>query len=103
MIESTDVTTEEKFTATERLWLTADRERVVRDGDPSAAFLFATPGKAISTEDVERYGLTKSRRTAPENKAVAQSENKGDAGEAAGDAGEAPPAPPKRPARRKSK
>jgi hypothetical protein len=45
------------FEVDERLWLTADRERVVRDGDPEAAFLFATPGKRISAEDAKRYGL----------------------------------------------
>lgn len=45
------------ITATERLYLTADRERVVAEGDPAAAFLFTTPGKEISAEDVARYGL----------------------------------------------
>lgn len=48
--------------ADRRLWLTADRERVVEEGDPEAAFLFATPGKDISDEDVERYGLKPARK-----------------------------------------
>ena len=41
----------------ERLWLTADRERVVKEDDPEAAFLFATPSDRVSVEDAERYGL----------------------------------------------
>lgn len=48
----------------EPLWLTADRERVVAEGDPEAAFLFASAGKRISREDAERYGLVKSSRRA---------------------------------------
>lgn len=43
--------------ADRRLWLTADRARVVEEGDPEAAFLFTSPGKEISDEDAERYGL----------------------------------------------
>ena len=40
-----------------RLFLTADRSRVVEAGDPEAAFLYATPGKRIPTDEAERYGL----------------------------------------------
>ena len=40
-----------------RLFLTADRERVVEAGDPDAAFLYATPGKRIPADEAERYGL----------------------------------------------
>lgn len=43
----------------EKLWLKADRETVVPDGDPEAAFLLATPGKRLSLEDAVRYGLVK--------------------------------------------
>lgn len=42
---------------TRRLWLTADRERVVEEGDPSAAFLLAAEGDEVSDEDAERYGV----------------------------------------------
>lgn len=42
----------------EKLWLTADRERVVPDGDPEAAFLLGTPGKRVSADEAERLGLT---------------------------------------------
>jgi hypothetical protein len=41
-----------------RLWLTADRERVVEDGDPAAASLLASKGKALPDEVARRYGLT---------------------------------------------
>lgn len=43
--------------ADRKLWLTADKERVVEDGDPAASFLFATPGDEISDEDAKRYGV----------------------------------------------
>jgi hypothetical protein len=61
--------------ATERLYLTADRERVVKEGDPDAAFLFSTPGKEISAEDAKRFGIKAASKPAdkqapaPENKA----------------------------------
>lgn len=44
-------------TADRKLWLTADREQVVEDGDPDAAFLFASPGDEVSDEDAKRYGV----------------------------------------------
>lgn len=43
--------------ANERLYLTADRDRVVAAGDPDAAVLFATPGKRIPRVEAERLGL----------------------------------------------
>ena len=45
------------YIATARLWLTADRSRVVPEGDPAAAFLFAIPGRAVSRAEALRYGL----------------------------------------------
>lgn len=68
------------FTVTERLYLTAD-DKVVREGDPKAAFLYATPGKEVPMADAVRYGLVKKTeakqseppankaKTAPANKA----------------------------------
>jgi hypothetical protein len=44
-------------TMTERLWLTADGSRVVPDGDPAAAVLFATPGDEISEERAAELGI----------------------------------------------
>lgn len=45
----------------EELWLAADRETVVKAGDPSAAFLLGTPGKRVSVEEAERLGLLKAK------------------------------------------
>ena len=45
------------FTADRRLWLTADRETVVEEGDSRAAFLLATPGDEVSDDDAKRFGL----------------------------------------------
>jgi len=41
-----------------RLWLTAERDRVVEDGDPEAAFLLGAPGQILSDAEAQRYGLT---------------------------------------------
>jgi hypothetical protein len=80
--------------ATERLYLTVDRSRVVKEGDPDAAFLYRTPGKEISADDMKRYGLTESKaeknaeskaqNAPPENKAEAAPED--DKAEEASDA-----------------
>lgn len=43
--------------AQERLYLTADRSRVVRENDRAARFLLVGVGGTISAADVERYGL----------------------------------------------
>ncbi len=53
--------TVEWVTATETLWLTVDRDRLVEDGDPEAAFLFTTPGQRISLDDAREYGLVKGK------------------------------------------
>lgn len=61
------------FVADRRLWLTADQESVVEDGDPAAAFLFVSEGDEVSAEDVERFGL---KRAAKAAKQAAQVEDK---------------------------
>jgi hypothetical protein len=53
----TEVEMPSKYTTDRKLWLTADRERVVEDGDPDAAFLLASKGKELDAATVERYGL----------------------------------------------
>ena len=60
--------------ADRRLYLTADRERVVEEGDPDAAFLFVTPGKEVSDADAERYGLKPKAKA--EAKQADESDNK---------------------------
>lgn len=60
--------------ADRKLYLTADRERVVEEGDPEAAFLLAAPGKEISDADAEKYGLKPA--PAAEEKEAAPADNK---------------------------
>lgn len=44
--------------ADRRLWLTADRKRVVEDGDQAAAFLLAGgPGAVIDDAEADRLGI----------------------------------------------
>lgn len=67
----------EKVKVTERLYLTADKERVVAEGDPDAAFLFAAPGSEISAEDAEKYGLGTKKAPKAADKQAAPPANKG--------------------------
>ncbi len=43
--------------AQERMFLTADRQRLVGEGDPAAASLYAAPGHRIPADMVERHKL----------------------------------------------
>lgn len=43
--------------ADRRLYLTADKKRVVEQGDPDAAFLLANPGQDIPKATAKRYGI----------------------------------------------
>lgn len=52
-----------------RLWLTADRSRLVEDGDPEAAFLWAAPGDEVDAVELERLLREKAKRQT-QNKAV---------------------------------
>lgn len=65
----------------EKLWLTADRDEVVPDGDPQAAFLLGTAGTRVAVEEAERLGLVKkgakAKEASPEaDKASAPDEDK---------------------------
>jgi hypothetical protein len=44
-------------TVSQRLWLTADRDRVVADGDPEAAFLLVVAGGELDRSEAEWLGL----------------------------------------------
>jgi hypothetical protein len=44
--------------STRRLWLTAERDRVVEDGDEAATFLLVGEGGELSAADAARYGVT---------------------------------------------
>lgn len=45
------------LTADRRLYLTADRRRMVEEGSTEAAFLLAAPGSEISVDEVHRLDL----------------------------------------------
>ena len=47
------------FKATTRLWLNADRTKLVPEGDEECAFLFCGVGETVSKTDAEKYGLLK--------------------------------------------
>lgn len=71
------------YTVTKRLWLTADKEHIVEEGDPAAAFLYATPGKKVPLAEAVKYRLVKAGKPVeakqadpPENKAVSIPANK---------------------------
>jgi hypothetical protein len=65
-----------------KLWLTADKSKVVEDGDPDAAFLLGTPGTVVPDDEAERLGLTgkpkaaEKQTAAPANKARKAASNK---------------------------
>ena len=46
-----------KLTADRRLWLTAEKDQVVEEGDGEAAFLLAGAGRTIPVAEVERLEL----------------------------------------------
>lgn len=51
--------------ARERLYFTADRIRLVRDGDPKAAFLYAALGDEIPDSAATKFGLVNGRLKMP--------------------------------------
>lgn len=68
--------------ATERLYLTADRKEVVKEGDVKARFLLVAKGQEIPKVIAEQYGLKpkkaeKKKAEKPEDKKVDPPENKG--------------------------
>jgi len=52
----------------ERLCLTADKKKVVKENDPKAAYLFATPGMTIPDALADKYGLLKKKKDKPDDK-----------------------------------
>ena len=70
--------TTDNYVATERIWLTADKERVVPDGSAEAAFLLANEGTEVPAAEVERLGLVGRKAAAkPADKQAEAPENKG--------------------------
>lgn len=64
------------FTSTKRLYLNADKSKVVEEGSAEAAFLLVAAGAEIPLEEAEKYGLTKAAQPA-ETKAVKPKADKG--------------------------
>lgn len=73
--------------ATEKLWITADRKKVVKDGDKKARFLLCVPGQTIPKDVVKKYGLDsveekkkpgRKKKENVDNKSVERVENKGE-------------------------
>ena len=58
-------------TVNRRLWLTADRESIVEDGDPASAFLWAIEGESIALDEAERVGYAPLPVEAPAEPEVA--------------------------------
>lgn len=65
------------YRTTERLYVNADRSRIVPEDSSEAAFLLAAAGKEISAEDAEKYGLVGKKAAAkPADKSAPAPENK---------------------------
>jgi enoyl-CoA hydratase/carnithine racemase len=60
--------------AAEKLFLTADKSALVREGDLSAAFLYATAGDEIPAEAAERFGLVDGKLPLTEAEQIAAEE-----------------------------
>lgn len=59
-----------------KLWLTADRENVVEDGDVNAAFLLGGEGDEIPEDEADRLGLKKRSKKPSEDKKAETPEDK---------------------------
>jgi hypothetical protein len=64
---------EEQWRSDRKLWITADGERVVEDGDPDSAFLYATEGVLIPLSEARKHGLVE-----PEEEGAKQREEGSD-------------------------
>lgn len=70
--------------AIERLYLTADRKKVVKADDSRAKYIFAAKGQCITDEVARRYGLfdkEEKRVKKAANKMVRSPKNKSSEGE----------------------
>lgn len=73
--------------AKERLYITADKKRLVAEGDPAGAFLYAAPGDTIPQSAVAMFGLVEGaipgekRRDGGEDKSRKDGSDKGGKGD----------------------
>ena len=68
------------ITPGERLWLTADKDRVVPDGDPDAATLYCTETDEVDSDEAQHLGW-KQRKAPAETKEVQATADKADDGD----------------------
>lgn len=54
--------------AKERLYITADKKRLVAEGDPAGAFLYAAPGDTVPESAAAMFGLVEGRLAAEEKR-----------------------------------
>jgi hypothetical protein len=66
---------EAMYVSDRRLYVTADRECLVEEGDPKARFLLVAEGGELSMEEARRYGLVKDE-AAPAGKSVPKPKDK---------------------------
>ena len=62
-------------TVTKRLYITADGDRLVEEGDPDAQFLYANPGRKIPDEDAAKFGLIESETQDDDSKKASAEES----------------------------
>lgn len=66
-------------TVDRKLWLATDRETLVEDGDPAAAFLWAAEGDEVDDDEAARVGYKATatkKAPQPEDKQAPAPENK---------------------------
>lgn len=67
------------YTSKGRYYLTADRSKVVPEGDPAAAFLYATAGREVDADEAKALGLLELDKGAAKEAAQAEPEAAADA------------------------
>lgn len=61
--------------ARQKLFLTADKQALVGEGDARAAFLFALPGDLIRAQEHDRFGLVDGALAVAETEAEPEAES----------------------------
>jgi hypothetical protein len=57
----------------EKLFLNADKDKLVKEDSPEAAFLFAAPGDEVDDDEAKRLGLSGKKQAEPAaNKAASK-------------------------------
>lgn len=64
------------YRSEKRLYLTADRTRVVEEGDSDAAYLLVSEGGEISDQEAKQYGLTGKAKAEPKDADASEADTK---------------------------